>query len=282
MSRKVEAVLLMLLSALSFALMGACVKFLADISVYQKVFFRNLVTLIITMTIFMIRRENPIKKEAAVKVLLARSFTGLAGVFCFFYALSNISLADASMLNKLSPVFVLIFAWIFLKEKLSIHKWIVIGISLIGAVLIIKPGFNLTLLPFLSGLFSSICAGAAYTMVRSLKGKASPEKIIFYFSAISVLGTLPFMLNDFTIPNFSQLLGLIGTGVFAAGGQYGLTLAYHKEQASEISIYSYMNILFAGVIGWMFWGEIQDIYSILGSLLIICGAVYSFTKRNRG
>ncbi len=280
MGKKAEAVLLMLLSALSFALMGACVKFLSGISVYQKVFFRNLVTLIITAVIFIVKKENPIKKEPAVKILIARSLAGLGGVFFFFYALSNIDLANASMLNKLSPVFVLIFAGIFLKEKLSLHKWAIIGISLIGALLIIKPGFNLKLLPFLSGLLSSICAGAAYTMVRSMKGKASPEKIIFYFSAISVSVTLPFMLNKLIVPDLKQWAALIGTGVFAAGGQFGLTLAYHREQASNISVYSYMNILFAGLTGWIFWNEIPDIYSLIGAGLIISGAIYGFTKRN--
>ena len=93
----------MLLSAACFAVMGAMVKAAGDMPTHEKVFFRNLVTLIVTTGMAVRRRENPFGPTDHLPLLLARSFAGLIGVFLYFTALSHLKLADASLLNKISP-----------------------------------------------------------------------------------------------------------------------------------------------------------------------------------
>jgi drug/metabolite transporter (DMT)-like permease len=189
------------------------------------------------------------------------------------------NLADASLLNKTSPFFVMGLAALFLGEKLNrVLIWAII-LAFTGALLIIKPTFDVSALPAVAGLGSGFCAGLAYTMIRSLKGKISPNRIVFTFCFISTLLTAPFLLVFPVQPTVGQWLALLGTGLFASGGQYGLTFAYHHARASRISVFTFLHVFFALVVGFAFWGERPDLASILGGFLIVSAAV--MTHRNR-
>jgi drug/metabolite transporter (DMT)-like permease len=153
--------------------------------------------------------------------------------------------------------------------------------AFLGAMLVIKPSFDYELWPAVGGFFSGMFAGMAYTLVRAMKGRESPNRIIFTFSLISTLATLPFILVDHPRPTTAQWLALLGTGVFAAGGQYGLTFAYHHARASRISVFTYLHVLFALVVGFVIWGERPDLASIAGGLLIVGAAVYIHLTNRR-
>jgi drug/metabolite transporter (DMT)-like permease len=265
----------MIFSGICFAFMGAAVKFGGDVHLAGKVFFRNLVTLMITSGVSIRLGLNPLAPTPHLGKLLARSFCGLTGVFLYFLALEELFLADASLLNKTSPFFVVIFAAVLLKEPIKKVIWPALAVAFIGAMLVIKPSFNYDTLPALAGIGSGLFAGIAYTLVRSLKGKEHPNRIIFTFSAVSTLVTLPFLIIYPIHPDPRQWAALIATGIFAAGGQYGLTFAYHHAQASKISLFTYMHVLFSLVVGFMIWGEQPDLISILGGGLIIAAAVFT-------
>ena len=265
----------MIFSGMSFALMGAMVKLSGDTPLMTKVFFRNLVTMVITASFAMRMGTNPLEPTPHLKKLILRSLFGLTGVGLYFTALAHLNLAEASLLNKTSPFFVIVFAVFFLKEKFSRALIPALLLAFAGAVLVIKPRFDVTIFPAIAGFGSGMFAGMAYTLVRSLKGKESPNKIIFYFSFISTLASLPFLFFFPSRPSPGQWMALIGTGLFAAGGQYGLTFAYHHARASRISVFSYLHVLFSLIVGFVLWNEKPDIWSILGGLLIISGAVIS-------
>jgi drug/metabolite transporter (DMT)-like permease len=281
LAEKELAISWMLLSALSFALMGAMVKLASEVPVIEKVFFRNLVTFILMLIIISKNRENPFKQGKATKFLIYRSLAGLAGVVLYFYAISNMTLADSTMLNKLSPFFVIVFAGIFLKEGFNLRKVIVIILAFGGALLIIKPQFDMSIIPAVSGFLSAVFAGLAYTLVRFLKSKSSSSMIVFYFSTISVLGTLPLIFTSFVMPSSLTLLLLVSIGIFAGIGQIALTKAYHLAPASEISIYNYASILFATIIGVLIGDSFPDIYSILGGIIIFLTAYYNYVKMKK-
>lgn len=273
-----RAIAWMLASGLSFAFMGAMVKFAGEVNLPTKVFVRNFVTLLLTGIMAWRWGQNPLAPTKNWRRLLFRSLSGLAGVLLYFLALEKLHLADASLLNKTSPFFATIFAVIFLKEQLSAAMVPALLAAFLGALLIIKPSFDGTMLPALAGLGSGLFAGIAYVLVRSLKGRESPNRIILIFSLVSCLGTLPFLLANPPQPTSKEWLALIGTGIFGAGGQYGLTYAYHQARASRISIFSYMHVLFALIIGFAFWGERPDLASIGGGVLIIGAAVWSHRR----
>ena len=263
----------MLLSGLSFAMMGASVKFAGDLPLAVKVFFRNLVTLGITSVVAASLHQNPFSRTPHLKLLALRSVAGLGGVFLYFLALGEMNLADASLLNKTSPFFVAALAALFLGEKLTRTVVVALLVAFLGAMLVIKPSFDAEALPAFAGLGSGLCAAVAYTTVRGLKGKVSPNRIIFTFSLISCAATLPFLIASPPAPDGTQWLALLGPGIFAAGGQYGLTIAYHHARAARISIFSYFHVLFALLVGYLFFGERPDLLSILGGALIVVAAV---------
>jgi len=267
-----RAMVWMIFSGLSFALMGAAVKFAGDLPLPMKVFFRNLVTLAITSAVVLRTRDNPFTPTPHWRLLLLRSLSGLCGVFLYFLALGKLNLADASLLNKTSPFFVMIFAVWLLKEPFDRRMIPVLAAAFAGAMLVIKPSFDVAFLPAAGGFASGMFAGLAYTIVRSLKGRESPNRIIFTFSLVSCLATAPFLFFNHAQPDAGQWLALLGTGVFAAGGQYGLTFAYHHAQASRISVFTYLHVLFAVAVGLIVFDERPDLLTLTGGLMIVWAA----------
>lgn len=280
MSNKTKAVFCMLISALGFTFMSVTVKYVTGIPLFEKVFFRNLISL--GVAFFMLKKSSApmFGRRENQLALLAHSIFGLAGVVLNFYAIANLTLADSSMLGKLSPIFVTIMACIFLKEKIDNKQVLSIIITFLGTLLVIKPEFSLEMLPSLSGITSAASAGVAYTLLRYLKDKESPDTIIFYFSLISVVFTAPFALAEYVQPTFIQLGLLLATGVFASVGQFGITYAYKFAKATEVSIYNYSAIVFGIILGFIFFGEIPDTLSLLGGAIIIAVAFYIF-KHNQ-
>lgn len=280
MSNKTKAVFCMLISALGFTFMSVTVKYVTGIPLFEKVFFRNLISL--GVAFFMLKKSSApmFGRRENQLALLARSSFGLVGVVLNFYAIANLTLADSSMLGKLSPIFVTIMACIFLKEKIDSKQILSIIVTFLGALLVIKPEFSFKMLPSLAGILSAAASGVAYTLLRYLKDKESPDTIIFYFSLISVVFTAPFALAEYVQPTFIQLGLLLATGVFASVGQFGITYAYKFAKATEVSIYNYSAIVFGIILGFIFFGEIPDTLSLLGGAIIIAVAFYIF-KHNQ-
>lgn len=276
MDNKLKAVSLMLLSALCFAFMAAMVKLAGDIPLFEKVFFRNFISLFLAFAILKQNNSSMFGKKENQKYLMARALLGLMGVFLYFYSINNLYLADSSMLNKLSPFFITFFAAIFLKEKLNPVKIISMVVVFIGALLVIKPQWNLSIAPAVAGFLSAAFAGGAYTLVRFLKDREDPSTIVFYFSFISVIGTFPLMMLNFTMPTKMQFVYLILTGVFAAIAQFALTHSYRYAPASEVAIYNYTNIIFSAIIGLFIWNEVPDFLSLIGGLMIVVMAAISY------
>lgn len=274
-----KGIMFMLLSALFFAIMGVTVKYSGTLPLAQKVLFRNLVMFFV-IALPLYRRESRIfiGNKGNRRYLLLRSLFGILGVFLYFYSLGTLNLGDASILNKLSPFFVTLFSVLFLKNKLSSYQAPALLIAFSGALLIIKPQWDLSVLPALAGVGGAITAGVSYTIISHLKGKEAPETVMLWFSGISTLISLPFVLVMWESPSPLEWAALIGTGVFAAAGQYFLTIAYQTAPPSEVSIYNYSHILFSLIMGYFVFKEIPDLLSLLGASLIIAVAVFLYLK----
>ena len=181
------------------------------------------------------------------------------------------------MLNKLSPFFAIIFSYFLLKEKVRpIQALAVIG-AFLGAILIIKPGGNLQSFPALMGFLGGMGAGAAYTCVRkATMGGVPGPLIVLCFSCFSCIASLPLIVADFVVPTAKQLLLLLLCGVFGAGGQFAITMAYSFAPAKEISIYDYSQVIFSAIIGFFLFSQVPDAFSVLGYILIIAMAAMNF------
>ena len=195
-----------------------------------------------------------------------------------FYAIDHLLVADASILNKLSPFFAIIFSFLLLKEKITPTQGACVFLAFIGCLFVVKPGFqNAALVPALIGVCGGLGAGVAYTMVRVLgtHGVKGPI-IVFYFSVFSCLFVLPYLIFDYTPMTGRQLVTLMMAGLFAAGGQFTITAAYTYAPAGKISIFDYSQIIFATLLGFFLFGEIPDTYSFVGYGLIIFASLGMF------
>ena len=284
--QKTKGIIYIVVAAFGFSVMSLFVKLAGDLPAFQKAFFRNFIALIF-ITVMMLREDIGFApKKENIPGLLGRSLCGTLGLLCNFYALGTLNLSDANMLNKLSPFFAIIFSIFLLREKPTAAQVLGVAVAFGGSLLIIKPGFaDAQLIPALAGVLGGLGAGAAYTFVRKLGKKGENSKrIVFYFSAFSCLFCLPFLIVQYKSMTFLQTLYLIFAGTFACVGQLGITKAYLCAPAKEISVYDYTQVIFAALLGFFVFGDLPDIWSVLGYILI-CGAgvaMFFYNKRKEG
>lgn len=283
LSNRARGVLCILCAALCFSCMSAFVRLAGDLPTMEKAFFRNFIAAILVFAV--IRKERiPLRIEKGRRLfVLLRCVFGTAGLVLNFYAIDRLNLADANMLNKLSPFFAIVFSWFLLKEKLRPAQAAAVVGAFLGALLIIKPtGANLRLLPALAGFFGGMGAGAAYTCLRKAAQQGVHGRlIVFCFSCFSCLFTLPFIAVDFVPPTGKQLLLLLLCGLCGAGGQFAITAAYTFAPAREISVYDYTQVIFSAILGYYLFEQTPDALSFLGYAVIIAMAVFNYVYNNR-
>lgn len=281
--KRYKGIICIIMSAFCFALMSFFVRMAGDLPSIQKSFFRNFVAAIFASVILM-KNGVPFRcKKENLGYMLGRSICGTIGILCNFYAVDHLVLADASMLNKMSPFFAVIFSYFLLREKITVPQGLFVIGAFVGSLFVIKPTFsNMDLLPSLIGLCGGIGAGAAYTMVRKLgeRGEKGPF-IVFFFSTFSCVVTLPWLLFDYHPMSLAQIGILLLAGLSAAGGQFSITAAYCYAPAREISVYDYSQIIFSAGLGFFFFGQIPDLLSWIGYAVICLMAVAMFLYNNR-
>ncbi|HAP79209.1 MAG TPA: EamA family transporter [Ruminococcus sp.] len=282
-NKKYKGIFYIVLSAFFFALMSMFVRLSGDIPSFQKAFFRNFVALIMAFAI-MIKNHEKIKiKKGNLKYLSMRAICGTVGIICNFYAVDHLNLADASMLNKMSPFFAIIFSFFLLKEKISPVQMIIVAGAFTGSLFIVKPSAEILSSPAsLIGLIGGMGAGTAYTFVRILGQRGENKSfIVLFFSAFSCLVFLPFLIFSYQEMSFKQFAFLILAGASACGGQFSVTSAYCYAPAREISVYDYSQLIFATILGFIVFGQIPDLSSIIGYIIIILMAVLMFFYNNK-
>ncbi|MBQ3569022.1 MAG: DMT family transporter [Anaerotignum sp.] len=283
MTQKNKGVCCILLSSFSFALMNMFVRMSGDLPSIQKSFFRNFVAMLFALSILMKERPEIRLDGTSKKYLFLRSLCGTIGILCNFYAVDHLVLADASMLNKMSPFFAILFGILILKEKINLFQGLCVVTAFTGTLFVIKPTpSNLACFPALIGLLGGLTAGMAYTYVRALgtRGVKGPF-IVFFFSAFSCVCTLPYLIFHYHPMTMEQFIILLLAGLAAAGGQFTITAAYTFAPAREISVYDYSQIIFSAVLGFFVFGQVSDAFSWLGYIIITSTAVAMFIRNNR-
>ncbi|RGY99071.1 DMT family transporter [Clostridium sp. AM58-1XD] len=283
MNHRYKGIIFIIISAFCFALMNVFVRASGDLPFIQKSFFRNFVAAIFAAAVLMKNRAWFSGKKGNLKILFWRSVFGAVGIMCNFYAVDHLLLADASMLNKMSPFFAIIFSCFILKEHIRPWQAVAVIAAFIGSLLVIKPTvFGMSIFPSFIGLLGGLGAGAAYTLVRLLgeRGEKGPF-IVFFFSAFTCLLAVPYLILDYHQMTLMQFGSLMMAGLAAAGGQFSITAAYCYAPAKEISIYDYSQIIFSAVLGFLLFGQIPDGFSWAGYMVIIGAAVGMFLYNRR-
>lgn len=276
----------MLMASFLFALMGAFAKLASEsMSSLEVVFFRNIFGVaIIGYAVY----KTPMKHSGGKPFLLFfRGLMGFLALLAYFYNIANIPLGDAVTYSKTAPIFTAVFAWAFLREKLSRAAWIAVFVGFLGILLIAQPsGIGFSKYDIL-GIFSGIGAALAYTSVRELRTYYDTRAIVLSFTLVGTIGPiilfvlskyfymqeLDFMLGEFIIPNKIEWVYLIGLGVLGTLSQYYMTKAYGETKAGIVGAISYTNIVFAILVGLILGDSLPTFITTCGIILIVIAGV---------
>jgi drug/metabolite transporter (DMT)-like permease len=262
-------------SALLFAAAGAGVKQVsATLPNTMVVFFRNAFALAV-LAPWLARSGVSNLATPCLRLHLTRTLCGLAAMYCFFYAISRLHLAEAVLLNYTAPLFIPFLASLWLDEPIP-HRaaWpIVLGFA--GIALILKPTFGFFSAAGLIGLAGGVLSAAAFVGIRGLTREEPTARIVFYFTTIStVVSSIP-LVWGWSMPDARTWAVLVAIGALAAGGQLLMTSAYSQAPAAWIGPFSYSTVVFAAFFGWILWGEVLDALSVAGAGLVCAAGILS-------
>jgi len=275
-----KGIIFMLIAEAGFSCMWGCVKFSGThIPFFQIVFFRAFTSVIILGIMMLARGETfHIKNK---KLLLLRCIVGTTAMTMAFYALTKTSIGNVATLLHTSPVFVAFLSPLFLKEKPNMHLLVWILLAFVGVMFIVKPNHDIFQNVSVLALIAGLLAGVAYMSIRQLHKTEQTLTITFYFLLFVSLALLPFCLYGYTPPKNIHWVALIGSGIFGTIAQVFLTMAYRCGPANLMTPFTNAAVVFSFLLGWFFWGEIPDIYTLMGASFIVIAIIIISFKLNR-
>ncbi|NRB67060.1 MAG: DMT family transporter [Vibrio sp.] len=269
----------MLLSALGFALMSACVKYVSNygIPLFEIVAARACVSLVISY--LDVKRKSISVWGHNKPLLMLRGAVGTIALMCVYYSVTTLPLAEATILQYVHPVFTASLGVLFLKERIQFSTTMCIVLCLIGLGVMVQPNVqttdssNLPLFSVMMALLGAFGSSIAYVIVRRLSQTEDSSVIIFYFPLMALPTSIVLLGDDFVWPSLFLTTMLILVGVFTQIGQHGLTKAMQTQAAGKASAYSYVQIVFSALLGAWIFNEAPSNWTYLGGSLIVIGAL---------
>ena len=272
----------MVASALSFSLMGVCVKQVGGrIPVAEVVFARAIVS--VALSWWLLHRAGIPAWGKRRWLLIWRGAIGTAALVCVYAALAALPLAAATVLQYLYPPFTALLAWLMLGEPIGKRVLAAMALGWLGVLLVAQPagllqgGATLALVPVLIAVAGALFTAFAYVSVRSLGTSEHPLVIVFYFPLVALPLSLPLVALNPVLPTPVELLWLVGVGVFTQLGQVYLTRSLTALPAARATAISYVQVLFAGGWGWLLFGESIDNWTIAGAGLVLAATLVSLS-----
>ncbi|HEY0706124.1 MAG TPA: DMT family transporter [Polyangia bacterium] len=268
-------------AAFFFALMATGVQVASEgLPSAMVVFFRNAVALVLVAPIALSAGLQAIKTQRLGEHAL-RTIAGLASMYCFFYAIAHLRLAEAVLLQYTLPLFVPLVEAAWLREKMPRRLWWPIWFGFAGVLLVLKPGMGLFRGAALVGLAAGLLSAVAQTGVRRMTSTEPTSRIIFYFSLLSTLTSAVPAGFAWVTPAAPTMLVLVLVGAAAATAQMLMTRAYSCAPASQVGAFTYVNIPFAILFDWIRLSRLPDRWSVAGAILI-CGAGVFMLRLGKG
>jgi len=272
----------MVASALSFSLMGVCVKQVGGrIPVAEVVFARAIVS--VALSWWLLHRAGIPAWGKRRWLLIWRGAIGTAALVCVYAALAALPLAAATVLQYLYPPFTAVLAWLMLGEPIGKRVLAAMALGWLGVLLVAQPagllqgGATLALVPVLIAVAGALFTAFAYVSVRSLGTSEHPLVIVFYFPLVALPLSLPLVALNPVLPTPAELLWLVGVGVFTQLGQVYLTRSLTALPAARATAISYVQVLFAGGWGWLLFAESIDSWTIAGAGLVLAATLVSLS-----
>ncbi|GEQ86982.1 membrane protein [Patiriisocius marinistellae] len=274
-----KSIYYMIVSAMAFTFLNVIVKLLGRFDVAQIVFFRSVGSLIFTFWFLAKHKIAPLGNKKALLVL--RGVAGLLSMGLFFAAIKELQLGSAVSLRYTSPIFALIFALLFLKEKIKPIQWLFISIAFLGVLLM--KGFDTEVngIGMIYILGSAIFSGFVFIIIRKIGDRDHPVVVVNYFMIIAAIVSGFFAIYNWKTPIGLDWFFLLSLGVFGYVGQYFMTKAFQIEKTNLVAPLKYLEVIFTMLLGFMWFNEIYSFWTLAGILLVITGLLLNtLLKRN--
>lgn len=277
----VRAALLLMCGELLLAIMAAMIKHLAGEGLSSEliVFGRNALGLLFLMPILLSTGGLRQLRTDRIGLHFVRAATGVAAMFCFFYTIAHVPLADAIVVKMTAPFFLPLTAMLWLGDRISTRTWMAILLGFIGVAFIVRPGSGAFNPVMLIALLSAALMSVAKVSIRKMADTEPPRRIVFWFGAFSTLISALPLIQVSVWPNGEQLLWLLAIGFTATIAQICMTTAYQLASPGRVGIYNYTAVIWAASLGWIFWAESLHWTTLAGTALIVTAGVWNLRNK---
>ncbi len=267
--KPVAGIFWMLVTGLCFVAVTALVKMVGTrIPASQSAFLRYALGIV-----FLIPMIKPIlnAKMSAHQLRLfgLRGVLHTGGVVLWFFAMARIPIAEVTAMNYLAPVYVTIGAALFLGEKLAMRRIGAVIVALIGVLIILRPGFRELSSGHYAMLVTAITFAGGYLIAKKLSDELPAVVVVGMLSVTVTIGLAPLAWSVWVPPNITELVILFAVACFATAGHYTMTLAFAAAPVTVTQPVSFLQMVWAVLLGWLAFGEQPDVWVIVGAGLII-------------
>ena len=278
MRAKTTPILLMIGAVFCFASMDATAKYLMEeIGAAQTIWARYTAQALL-VTVLILPKINIYGRTKYPKLQFLRSVALMMATTLFFFAFSRLGLAEASAIFNISPVLITLGAFLFLREQIGPRRVIGILVSLLGALIIIRPGSGVftiyAILPLGAAIFYS-----AYSLATRFVGTdESPWTSLFYTAIFGAICYSVYIVFNWNPMSNNALLLTIIIGLFGTAGHICLIRALILGEASLVAPFIYTNLLFTTIWGLVLFGNFPDLWTIAGALIIVAAGIYVWAR----
>lgn len=272
----------MILSALSFSLSNLFIKEVGlNLPAVEIVFFRCLFQ-IVFISPLLIKNGLPFLATKKIKFYFLRLSFGITNIIISYYVITKIPLANAISISFSRPLFMVFLAVILLGEKVGIHRTLATIVGFSGVIILIRPdtndGFNIA---SLLAVFAAFCLTITHVYIKKLSSTEHPLAILMWFAITASIICLPFSLYLWVTPSLKEFLWLLLTSILGFIGQYTTVKAFYHGEATLVSALDYSQIVFASILGIIFFNEMPDAYTYAGSTIIVISSLYVLYRENK-
>lgn len=277
-NRPVEGVLWMLATGLCFVAVTGIVRYLGtDLPAAQSAFIRFGFG-----AVFLLPTLVPLLRAGFAPGLLSlyaqRGVFHVMAVILWFYAMARLPVAEVTAIGYLNPVLVTLGAALFLGEKLALRRIVAVGVAILGALIVLRPGLREVLPGHLAQVGAAFCFAASYLYAKRLSALAGPGAVVAMMSLSVTLGLLPFALIVWVPVSLEQLGWLALVAAFASAAHYAMMRAFAAAPLAVTQPVTFLQLIWATLLGALVFGEPVDAFVLLGGAVII-GAISYITWR---
>lgn len=264
-----KGALFLVASEFFIALMSVMIKHLSEELPYSTlVFFRNFFALLILLPILLGNGLHPFKTKV-LGLHFLRALSGLSAMYCIFYVLGHMHLAEAATLKLTVPFFIPIIAYIWLGESIPNWTKAAILVGFLGVIFILRPGTDAFQPVVFLGLAGAALGSFAKICIRKMGVQESSQRIVFYFALFGTAASFfPFLIH-WQPPELRHWPWIVAMALCGVMGQLFLTRAYQQANPGKLGPYVYSSVIFASLFGWLWWSEKLSISTVVGILLIV-------------